>query len=405
VNNPAATRAPGLAIYGTTSIDAGDVVVGSTTIQLTDGANIITVTYTGKTLKQVAQEISTNSQQYEAIALNEVAYLAADDLLLVADDTTPDGGLVVRLRGHVIRYREDLRIRLLPPHNDDPRRPWFARIDTGQVVKVHKGIRYLFRIPEYDDQPWSTLYGKPYVDQSGVQPLRIDARTLQVPRRPIFWHRGNVVVNVNGVRQSTNMVEDVDEHNGFIFLSRPVEQQDVVQVAYVYREQTYIYPDINLNPTTNHMPQFVGQFVLFYLKPAADSIGRTWLRTVLHSAAATLEGAISQIPNEDVPVMLLGALAVRQVNTIDEVKVIDTRSRGGGLYPDKYQHSVKVNRHMMAVTDRGNWDGVPYPGNAVVIVDLPASLKDALEVGEIRQRVQRHVAMGVEPVLDFREGE
>ena len=133
--------------------------------------------------------------------------------------------------------------------------------------------------------------------------------------------------------------------------------------------------------------------------------GRTWLRTVLHSVSPTLGGAITQIPRDDIPIMLLGALSVRQVSTIDEIKVLDTRSRGGGVAPEKYEDAVKRNRHMLAATDRGNWDGVPYPGNAVVVVDLPASVRDALPVDEIRRRIQRHVAFGVEPVLDFREGE
>ena len=287
VGNPASTRAPALSIYGRASIDPADLSVTATQVVLTEGT-AHAFDYVGKSLQELAEEISASSQQYEAIPLNEVSYLGSGDLVRVAGDSTPDGGLVVRLQGHVIRYREDLRVRLLPPHEDDPRRPWFARIDTGQVVKNHKGIRYLYRIPEYDEQAWSTLYGKPFVDQTGVQPRRIDNRTLQLPRRPVFFHRGNLVVSINGVRQATSAVEDVDEHNGIVFLSRTFEHRDVVQVDYTYREESYVYTDINLNPTTNHMPQFVGQVVLFYLKPASDSIGRTWLRTVLHSVSPTL---------------------------------------------------------------------------------------------------------------------
>jgi hypothetical protein len=377
------------------------VAVDSTTIQL---EGTYTVTYTGKSLLEVAEEISTSSQEYEAVALNDVTYLSSGDLVKVGTTTHFDGGYIVWLEGHVVKYTEETRVRLLPPYSNDPRAPWFGRIDTGEFVKDYKGVRYVFSVPEYDKQEWSIYHGKPFVDQVGIQARKLDGKTLRVPRTPLYW-RGNITISINGVVQATSVIRDVDEFNGLIFLAREVEERDLVKVSYVYREKTFVYRDINLNPTINHMPQFVGQFILYYLKPAYDSLGRIWSQTVYHSVAPTLEGAISQIPIDDVPIVLLGALLVRQVSTIDEVVLTDTRSRGGGVKEDLYDEAVKVNRHMLAATDRGTWDVVPYPGNAVVVIDIPASLKDAVSVNEIRDRVRRHIAFGVEPVLEFREGE
>ena len=112
---------------------------------------------------------------------------------------------------------------------------------------------------------------------------------------------------------------------------------------------------------------------------------------------------MNQIPVGDVPTVLLGALTVRQVNTISEVKLTDTRTRGGGVKHALYDDAVKVNRHLLAATDRGTWDVVPYPGNAVLVMSLPPALTDTIDTAEIQQRARRYLAMGVEPVVEFRE--
>jgi len=402
VDTTGGTRAPALAIYGRSAVDPDDIVVTTTQVQLTKSAVTHNVDFPGRTLREVAEEISTSQQEYTAIALNDVTRLNSGDLTKVDGALSHDGGVILHLEGVVVRYREETRVRLLPPYSVEPRLPWFGRIDTGQFVKYHKGIRFIYSVPEYDHQEWSTYFGKPFVDQPGVQPTAIDPHTFLLPRVPLHWRRNNILFKVNEIPQANSLVQDVDEANGLVFLTRDLDLNSVITVDYVYRENTYVYRNINLNPTINHMPQFVGQVVVYYLKPSADDVGRTWNETVFHSVAPSLEGAITQIPVDDIPIVLLGGLVVRQVTTIDEVALTDTRTRGGGIKEEEYEKAVSENRHMLGATDMGTWDVVPYPGNAVVVVDLPSDLKDALTVDEITRRVRRHVAMGVEPVVNFR---
>ena len=402
VGSPSKNRAPALAIYGRQTIADGDLTVSTTEIQLDDGVDTYTINYVGKSLREVAEEISINAQEFEANPLNEVSYLSTGDLVRYTGDDTLDEGLIIRIEGHVIKYREDVRVRLLLPADTDPRLPWYARIDTGQFIKSHNGIRYFFSVPEYNRQVWSTYFGKPYVDQTNSRVTRVTPKILVCPRTPLFWERGNIKVRINGRLQS-GIVEDVDEFNGLIYLTKSIDIADSPTVDYTYREDRYVYRDINLNPSINHMPQFIGQTVLFYLKPSSDSLGRKWGHAVFHSVAPTIEGAVNQIPVGDVPTVLLGALTVRQVNTISEVKLTDTRTRGGGVKHALYDEAVKINRHLLAATDRGTWDVVPYPGNAVLVMSLPATLTGTIDTAEIRKRASRYLAMGVEPVIHFRE--
>jgi len=403
VGSTAGNLPPALAIYGRQEFLETGITVTTGEVQLTDGVDTYNVSYLGRSLQEVAEDISVNAAPFEANALNTVSYLDVGDLTSTLGDTTSDEGQIVRLDGHVIKYREDLRVRLYPPADTNGRLPWYARIDTGQFTKVYKGIKYLFSVAEYDKQVWSTYFGKPFVDQTGSQVGLLTDRVLQLARRPVFWEKGNIRIRINRQLQSSNVIEDVDEYNGYIYLTRSVQPTDQITVDYTYRENFYVYRNINLNPTVNHMPQFVGQFVLYYLKPSSDDVGRTWSQTIFHSIAPTLEGAIQQIPTDDIPTVLLGALTVRQVNTITEVKLTDTRTRGGGIDIDHYGKAVQINRHLLASTDRGTWDVVPYPGNAVLVVDLPESLKSTLDVAEIQSRARRHIAMGVEPVIDYRQ--
>jgi len=398
-------RAPALAVYDPDGALTSEAVqVSGTTLTLRDGSTIFAVPYVGRSIKEIVEDINAVSQRFHAVELNQTPVLETGGLFKIISDTTPDGGQVVRLHGHAIKYQEETRLRLLMPYPDERTQPWYARIDTGQVLKKINGMRHIFSVPEYSDQPWSAYYGKPYVTMTDVSVAKINRRILQVPRSPIYWWDNNIVLTVNEVPQDSSIVEDVDQENGLVYLNRDIEPSDPVRITYTYHEKSFVYKAIDLNPSPDHLPQFIGQFVVFFLRPQSDSVGRTWERTVFHSIAPTLEGAVSQIPvKDDEPVILLGALQVRQANTVDDVDLVDTRTRGGGLHDDHVARAVKLNRAMQAVSDQGTYDGIPYPGNAVVIIELPESVLDSLTKEEIYERLKREMAFGVVPLVHFRD--
>jgi len=407
LESPAFNRAPALAIYTPNDdIQTTDIVLTSAKVRLWESPTWHEVNYVGRSIKEVVEEINQSSQRYFAVELNQLPELVSNDLFLNDGDFSPDLGAIVRLNGHSFSYQTQTRLRLLAPYEDDRRKPWYGRVSVGEVVKVLNGVRHVFRVPEYTDQPWSHYYGKPYVDIQDVRPVFVDGRTLRAPRRPLYWLHNNIVVRVNGIAQPSSIIEDVDVENGFIFLATELDPGDPTLLSFTYKETSLVYKGINVNPSVDQLPQFIGQHIVYFLRPQGDSLGRTWEECVFHSVAPTLDGAISQIEvSDDEPVLLLGALQVRQANVVDDVSITDTRTVGGGLKDDELERSKKLNRAMQAVTDLGNLDGVPYPGNAVVLVDLPDSVRTAMTKDELMERIKRHIAFGVVPLVNFRRAD
>lgn len=405
ISNIAFNRAPALAIWKPGGLpEAGEIGVSGTKISLRDGTTLHEIQYANRSVKEVVEDINANSQYFFAVELNQVPVLGTGALFQVTGDVTPDEGQVIRLNGHAINYQEETRLRLLMPYDDDRSLPWYARIDTGQVLKVVNGMRHVFSIPEYSDQPWSTHFGKPYVTMTNVRAGKVTNRILRVGRGPIYWWDNNIVLTINDTQQSPDIIADVDEENRLIYLTRDIEPADPVLVTYTYREKSFVYKGVNLNPTPEHLPQFIGQYVIFFVRPQSDSVGRTWQQTVFHSVAPTLEGAVSQIPlKDDEPLLLLGALQVRQANSADDVDLVDTRTRGGGIKDTEWDRAKKLNQAVMATTDRGNLDSHPYPGNAVIIVDLPDSVRTAMTKEELYDRLRKHIAVGMVPLVHFRD--
>lgn len=401
--------APGLSIYidkpgtfGTGSSDDYFISVNDTGIELTDGATVVPVQYSGQDLDTVRAGITNSNTAFFANALNEALSLNSGDLTFNTGESTSDGGYIVRLKRHIVKYNEETRIRVLPPYQESSDFPWYARVNVGQFSKDYQGGRHVFGIPEYRKQVWSARYGYPYMTVGGEQPEFLDKRRIRVARKPILWRDNNISMRIKNRDAFPGIIDDVDENNGIIYLNTDISDVNGIAVSYVYKQLDYVYKHINLNPAIDQNPAVVGSFVLFYVIPEKSqpgNISRT--RTVFHTISNTLLGAIYSIPRLDFPITLLGAMQVRQTNTISDINLYDIRSRGGGIKEDKFEEAVEINRNANAIADLGWIDGVPYPGNSVIICNLPSELKDTMSVEEIKQRALKHAALGTTMILEF----
>lgn len=79
---------------------------------------------------------------------------------------------------------------------------------------------------------------------------------------------------------------------------------------------------------------------------------------------------------------------------------IDTRQRGGGL---RLTSEARTTVEADQCWDLGFWDGTPYPGAACFLVEVPVEILDgaggSFKMNEIREVVEKHVALGVYPVI------
>jgi len=396
---PGPDYAPAIVVYPD---KAFTLVITSTQLQMTIGGDPVNLTFTGETLETLAENITTLSEAVTANAVNRSHQLLSGQLFYDGE-MTPDGGHIIRLKGHIVRYSEETRIRPLLPYPDDRSRPWWPRIDRGNVWVETNGVRYLFGVPEYNEQEWSSYFGAPFIDVFGVRGQIIDEKTIRVPFKPIFWYQDNIRIEVNGVQTGSNLIADVDTHNGFIKLTGPVIPQDRLYLDYTYRESSLLYKDVNLNPSPGHNPAIVDQAVLIYLVPEASSLGHERTHTVRHVVGKTIVGALTAIPRATEPALIVGAYQVRPTTVLDDLEVTDTRRFGGGLSEHRFDEAIGVNRDMHSLTDWGRYDGTPFPGAQSGILKLPRSLMDSIDKDLAEQLVKKHFAAGGALLLDFTE--
>jgi len=391
---------PALAIY--ISNDTADVTIDATDINVTVGVDMLSFPYIGKSLDELSQDISIASQAVHCNPLAKAYQITSNELIITSGEMTSDGAFVVRMNSHMINYTEETRIRALPPYPEPRAMPWYPRVDRGYVTFDKDGVKYLFSVPEYDAQQWSFHYGKPFVTERGVRPFSIKGKQLRVTRSPVYWRDHNIKISVNGIVAPRSMIEDVDENNGILFLSTALNPEDAIVLDYVYEEKSLVYRRMNLNPSVDHNPGIMGSTVALYLLPTASSLGRTRSATVHHSIGSSVTASIQAIPYTGPdPILVIGAYQVRPSGALLDVNVRDTRVRGGGIHPEKYDDALKANTEAYSATDAGRWDGIPFPAAASGVLRLPRSMLDQYSEDWIQQQVERHLAVGGNILLEF----
>ena len=111
------------------------------------------------------------------------------------------------------------------------------------------------------------------------------------------------------------------------------------------------------------------------------------------------------------PTMLrLGKVVVHANSSVDDnMTILDTRTRGGGLDESLSRKVIKdVNSESLFNWDIGYFDGEAYQENGVMIIKLPTTLKD--KYGEnyqslVQEAVAKHKAYGVLPIIEYYDPE
>lgn len=392
---PGQAFAPALSIYVPTD---AVLTVAATQIEIAIGVTTLIFPFVGKTLTELASQISTANPSVDCCALNRSDPLKSGQLY-DSGETTPDGGKVIRIYGLVVRYDEESKIHLLPPYPDQRSLPWYPVVNRGSVAVELHGVRWVFSIPEYHAQEWSSTFGFPFVDIFSEKPVMRSTKVLQVSRTPVLWHRRNLSLIVNGTNIGAGIVRDVDIHNGLVFLTTELSSSDRVLVNYTYREDHLVYKKVNLNPAFDQNPVIIDQSVLIYLVPQKSTLGHDRETTVRHIVARTLTGALSQLPTDE-PTLVIGAYQTRPTGVITDVRLTDTRTRGGGIKDGHWQKAVERNREMFSVSEDGRFDGVPFPGATAGVLAIPKATLDSLGLEFVEEQTRRHLAAGGYLLID-----
>jgi len=394
--------------------------------------------YTNTSIADIVSELNGNLSEHQIVQTLAVgaesivtSSLGSENL---AQSLIPGNPFTIEYYGHVLRNRERSVIQLKHPRSNSRFESWYARIGKGKFRarfeglnrQSYPGIRadttYEFGTPEFLRQEWSTNYGPPYKDMIGEVPATaryhavMSATVIKAARTPLFFKNGNVAVRIRGVIQPNSIIKDVDENNGLIYLNQKIGPDTPITIDYTFREEDYVYDAIDLNASIAHNPLIVDTYVAFYLKPtAAENALISGGDAVFHEVVTTEAAGRSKVANIIPstigtstplyePVIYLGSLNVRQGTTYDEFEVIDTRSRGGGLFADKVDETTKTWREAEFYYDVGSFDGIEIPGNAAIVIKVPSERVDSpMERDEIRDRAVRDVAMGIVPIIELEE--
>ena len=415
---------PGLAL--TTSNSTLSVTVDPTSIVLTQsGEADQTIVYLGYSLQDVATAINATPLDVHAYPLIDGGILGEGAFFTIGStksllsdfilEDRVENGAVLRLKSWAIKPRKTTHFSLQLPYDDGPLFPWYPRISIGSLAVKRGGQVYEFSIPEYSKQPWSLQYGPPYVEMRGAIPIAFRDNILKVARAPIYWNGSNIQIYSDN-RPLGNVLEDVDVHNGLLYLKPGIDITDAT-IDYTYIEETYVYQGINLNPHLEQQPDILDKVVLIYLTPKGYTMEPG---TIHHRIATSVQGAIDSIPLQDerMPVLVLGAILIKQVDFLSRTQVSDARVLGGGLFgprrgAEKETWRALIDKTVAAraksleetykdtpfLADIGHYDGFPAPSAGCVLIRFPDDMED--KQAEIQQAIYDNIAMGIYPVIDF----
>jgi hypothetical protein len=100
--------------------------------------------------------------------------------------------------------------------------------------------------------------------------------------------------------------------------------------------------------------------------------------------------------------LILGDISVSEAFDANQITKFDARQRGGGIRENEYSNVVDTETEARWFWDEGYWDGIPYPGNASYMVEIPVTtLQGAGGVfppRQVRDVINKHTAAGVYPV-------
>ena len=160
---------------------------------------------------------------------------------------------------------------------------------------------------------------------------------------------------------------------------------------------------LDLNPTEAHSPGVYASGIIatVYVKPTVDITNRNvfYNETVYHNYTGSPSGVY------DFPIA--SVTLVRSSDT-DDVEIVDTRTRGGGLNKEGIKHLEDVDDlqpEAQFFWDRSYFDGKAIPGNGVIVVDVPKRVLESnggvLTEDEVRSKIQKHMALGVYAIINY----
>ena len=237
-------------------------------------------------------------------------------------------------------------------------------------------------------------------------------------------HSHGINIYKNGEVVDNKIIKDWDFFNGLLFLNEPIDYDDEIEVTYLAEQDWVVGRTLDLNPTTTHLQASgVNKTFRLVLKPHWNTYSddtydpddgnyklawhhlhenntgeytATWtpIGTLVDESTVGYDFTRSNI-TVGLPdgTIVLGDISIRE-HSINAASIIDARVRGGGVKNDEWfteQQQLHTRRPVANVGARasrqkeskyywdiGYWDGEPYQGDSVLIIQLPLNKRTEL---------------------------
>lgn len=342
---------------------------------------------------------------------------------------------------YIVKVFNNYQIKVSLPVENKSNENWFLNIQNGKfsrkINKNNKEIELIYFIPEYFQQGFDSYYGFPYMFKEEIGKI-INENEIEVKNKPIYVELSketnkpiNMLVKINNIQSE---IDTWNTEKGIIKLKNKLHPRDEVLIQYYYLENTYQYKGfydykrkkfwyLDLNPGKGHIASIydlekdeirdldsshlINKTIYIYIRPAAQIEivdnnevylpERFEFQSIFHSFEP-----IEESNNE----ILLAKIQVRANSSKEDIKIVDSRVKGGGLKHSISKEDIEnISPNSKSYWDIGEWDGYKYQENGVLIIRLPKFLLK--EYGgsftrvDIERVIKKQIAFGVFYIIEY----
>lgn len=351
-----------------------------------------------------------------------------------------DGGKIHK--GFSVKCRNINQIVISAPAESDPLKGWYPKVRYSYFNKVYERIdntiQLIYSIPEYNTQIFGA-YGKPYIDVKDEKPRYIGASTVKVKKTPMY-------VKINSLGEPINIsahkvladgsiknlnVKSFNFKHGLVEFVDQLSTNDDIYISYTYEEQYMHYKgyyhnfdpdtrllDLNLNPSVystfidtrneiferKNTYELFNRTIHFFLRPMriinklTGEVDEDNMFTLYHKFDS--QDALGPFD------LHIGRVFVRHHASLQSTKIIDTRSRGGGVIEElKDDIRRELEPESDYYLDIGTLDGKPYQENSVIVVRIDNRVLRVnggrFSEEEVKFLVQKWASYGTYPIIEY----
>ena len=195
------------------------------------------------------------------------------------------------LNGYYYKINKSNKIEILEPDTLNGQDPWNPRITNGNHVSRINNKNLMYCIPEYLKQPYNPIFPLILVTEKDCfkvtdniiklspsrlmydvnQNIHIDLLVFDYDENLIEGYttdnaKNNIKIYDSNIRWKSNVIDSVDEKNGFIYLKESISlnNENIIKATYYSYAEEFLMQNLNVNPIFN---EYKNCRYVVYLKP------------------------------------------------------------------------------------------------------------------------------------------